>query len=100
MAEHEQLDLGYRLLDLDLVDSEGIRCGKVDDLVLAGGPGEPAYVAAIRTGYGALPPRFPRRLRSLARRLFGDNATDIPSRAVEDFDARVELNAPMRELGL
>jgi hypothetical protein len=100
MAEHEQLDLAYRLLDLDLVDSEGIRCGKVDDLVLTGEPGEPTYVAAIRTGYGALPARFPRRLRSLARRLLGDNATDIPSRAVEDFDARVELNAPMRELGL
>jgi hypothetical protein len=99
-VEHEQIDLAYRLLDLDLVDSEGIRCGKVDDLVLTGDPGEPAYVAAIRTGYGALPARFPRRLQRLARRIFGERSTDVPSRAVEDFDARVELNAPMQDLGL
>ena len=42
-----EIDLAYRLLDLDLVDSEGLRCGKVDDLELTGGPGEVTYVAAI-----------------------------------------------------
>ncbi len=66
--EHPELDLAYRLLDLDLIDSEDRRCGKVDDLELSGGPGQPTYVAAIIAGPGALPARFPRRLRRHAAR--------------------------------
>jgi hypothetical protein len=99
-AANEQIDLAYRLLDLDLVDSEGVRCGKVDDLVLTGGPGEGTYVAAIRTGPGALPQRFIPRLRRLARRVFRQGFTDVPSTLVEDFDSVVTLTATAPELGL
>jgi hypothetical protein len=53
--DFEQVDLAYRLLDLDLVDREGRRCGKVDDLEFSGRPGEPLHVDAIVTGPGALP---------------------------------------------
>jgi hypothetical protein len=98
--DHEQIDLAYRLLDLDLVDSEGIRCGKVDDLVLEGEPGTAAYVAAIRTGSGALADRLSPRWRRLARRIFHRGTTDIPSSAVEDFDACVRLNVTAKELGI
>jgi hypothetical protein len=96
----EQIDLAYRLLDLDLVDSEGIRCGKVDDLVIEGEPGEPAYVVAIRTGIGALPARFMPRLRGMARRIFRGKTTDIGSRQVEEFDSAVHLNETAENLGL
>jgi len=100
MERNEQLDLAYRLLDLDLVDSEGRRCGKVDDIVLSGEPGKVAYVAGIRTGPGALPARFIRRLRKPARRIFSDGSTDVPSKLIEDFDAAVTLGATAQELDL
>jgi hypothetical protein len=100
MGANEQLDLAYRLLDLDLVDSEGRRCGKVDDLELAGGPRELTYVAAIRTGPGALPARFPRRLRPLARHLFGGESSAVPASLVDDFDATVRLTEAAEDLGL
>jgi sporulation protein YlmC with PRC-barrel domain len=95
-----ELDLAYRLLDLDLVDSEGIRCGKVDDLELDGAPGEPTYVAAILSGPGALPARFPRRFRAFAARLFKGGETRVPWNLVEDFDATVELGETAAALGL
>jgi hypothetical protein len=98
--EHEQFDLAYRLLDLDLVDGEGRRCGKVDDLELVGGPGEPLYVAAIVSGPGALPARFVRRLRGLAARVFRGGKTRISWETVEDFDSAVRLNRTAAELGL
>jgi hypothetical protein len=98
--EHEQLDLAYRLLDLDLVDSEGRRCGKVDDIELAGGPGEPLYVAAIVAGPGALPARFVRRLRGLARGVFRGGKARISWGTVEDFDSAVRLNRTAARLGL
>lgn len=95
-----EIDLAYRLLDLDLIDSEGRRCGKVDEMELMGGPGELTYLAAIRTGPGVLPRRFPPRLRGLARRLFGGRWERVPSARIEDFSAAVTLNATARELGL
>jgi hypothetical protein len=101
-ARHTELDLAYRLLDLDLVDSEGIRCGKVDDLEFTGGPGEPTYLAAIVSGPGALPARFPRRF-SLRRRgawSFRGGATRVTWDQVEDFDAAVELRKTAAQLGL
>jgi hypothetical protein len=96
----DELDLAYRVLDLDLVDSDGIRCGKVDDLEFDGAPGEPAYVSAVVTGIGALPARFPRRLRELASRVFRGGETCVAWDQVEDFDAAVELATTAVELGL
>jgi hypothetical protein len=96
----EELDLAYRLLDLDLIDSDGVRCGKVDDLELEGAPGEPTYVSAIPSGPGALPGRFPRRLRSFASRVFKREETLVSWDQVEDFDATVELRGTAAELEL
>jgi hypothetical protein len=98
--QNEQIDLAYRLLDLDLVDSEGRRCGKVDDLELEGGPGELTYVAAIRTGPGALPARFRPRFRGIARRLLRSGFKSVPSELVDDFDSAVTLTKTAEELGL
>jgi hypothetical protein len=99
MAGH-QLDLAYRLLDLDLVDSEGRRCGKVDDLEFDGAPGETAYVAAIVSGPDAMPARFPRRLRGWAARLLRGGETRVGWDRVEKFDAVVALRGTAAELGL
>jgi hypothetical protein len=98
--EHEQIDLAYRLLDLDLVDSAGRRCGKVDDLELSGGPGETVYVAAIVTGIGALPARFIRPFRRYAARLFRGKTTRIGWKTVGDVGAVVELERTAAQIGI
>ena len=98
--DHAEIDLAYRLLDLDLVDREGRRCGKVDDLELSGRPGEPSYVAAIIAGPGALPARFPRRLRRHAARIFRGGKTRVSWKVVDGVDATVELTSTAAQLGL
>jgi hypothetical protein len=46
----EELDIALAVLDRQLIDCEGRRCGKVDDLGIEGRPGEDARVAAIFSG--------------------------------------------------
>lgn len=96
----DEIDIAYRLLDLDLVDSDEFRCGKVDDIELTGEPGETAYVGGLVSGYGALPQRFPRRLRGAAARIFRERPQNVGWERVEDFDSRVELTGTAKELGL
>jgi hypothetical protein len=48
-----ELDLAFGLLDHQIVDAEGRRCGKVDELEIEGGPGETPQVRAILVGSGA-----------------------------------------------
>jgi sporulation protein YlmC with PRC-barrel domain len=47
-----ELDLGLSILDHQLLDSEGRRCGNVDDLAIEGGPGETPRIVAILVGPG------------------------------------------------
>jgi len=100
MAKADEIDLAYRVLDLDLVDCEGIRCGKVDDLELSGAPGELSYVTAIQSGSGAFAPRVVRPLRGILSRIFGETTISVPWHQVEAFDASVTLSESARELGL
>ena len=46
----EELDIGLGVLDHQLLDSEGRRCGNVDDLAIESEPGEDAEVVAILSG--------------------------------------------------
>jgi hypothetical protein len=100
MSSDHEIDLAYRLLDLDLVDCNGRRCGKVDDLELAGAPGEATYVAEILVGNGALPNRMPAGFRRLAGRVFREEIGRLPWTEVEDFDAAVHLRSEAAKLGL
>ena len=97
----DQLDLIYRLMDLDLLDSDERRSGKVDDLELDGEPGSATYVSAIVTGPGAMHRRLPRRLRGLGARLFGDKTVRVAWSDVDELDAGdVRLAKPADELDL
>ena len=100
MDGHDQLDLAYRVLDLDLVDGDGRRCGKVDDLEIAGAAGETAYVSGLVAGPGALARRFPRRLRGIGARLFSGGATTVEWREVTEVEAAVVLGSTAADLGL
>jgi sporulation protein YlmC with PRC-barrel domain len=99
MRDHE-FDIVYRLLDDDIVDSDGRRCGRVDDIELEGEPGKPTYIAAILTGPGAWQRRFPRRLRPLAKRIFSDSMQRVPWKEVRDISDVLNLKRPGKELGL
>jgi len=101
----DRLDVAYRVLDAQLVDVDGRRCGRVDDIEFAGTIGEALYISALLTGHGVYPSRMPRRLQALGRRLFGPGVLGrtilrVPWTAVEDVQAAVHLREPAAELAL
>ena len=93
-----EIDLGLGILDHQIIDCTGRRCGKVDDVVLdLEAPGGP-QVAAILSGADA------RRARSrLGRLTAGCNAgptAQVPWDAVVRVQAGVELAGKAAEYGL
>jgi sporulation protein YlmC with PRC-barrel domain len=99
------MDLVYRVLDEQLVDGEGRRCGRVDDLAFDGGIGSPPRLRAILSGSGTWHRRLPRRLRPLGARLFGSglhghDVIEVPWEQVDEIDAAITLKAKARDLGL
>jgi hypothetical protein len=101
----ERFDLVYRLLDEQIVDVDGRRCGRVDDIELIAEAGQPVRIGGLLTGRGAYAARIPRRLRGLAVRLFGVDVRGatvqhIPWAEVEDLSATVRLLGRAGDLGL
>jgi sporulation protein YlmC with PRC-barrel domain len=102
MRDEETVLVAHRLLDEQIVDSEGRRCGRVDDIELRGSP---PRISALLVGEGLYPRRLPGRLRGLARGVFGSerwgaNALRIPWEEVDAIDAAVHLRGKAEELGL
>jgi sporulation protein YlmC with PRC-barrel domain len=96
----DEFEVAYRLLDAELIDSDGRRCGRVDDIEIAGEPGSPAQVTAILSGPGAFSARVPRGLRPLSSRILTDDVVRVPWDAVSDIAEVVRLKRPGDELGL
>ena len=101
----DQMDLVYRVLDDQLEDVDGRRCGRADDLELEGGLGAPPRLAAILSGPGAWHRRLPRPLRSPGERVLGagvlgEDVARVPWEQVEEVGTVVSLKAKARELGL
>jgi sporulation protein YlmC with PRC-barrel domain len=100
-----RMDLVYRVLDEQLVDVDGRRCGRVDDLEFDGDLGEPPRLHAILSGSGTWHRRMPRPLRSLGARVFGtgvsgDDVIRVSWSQVEDISSVIKLRAKASELGL
>jgi sporulation protein YlmC with PRC-barrel domain len=96
------MDAVYRLLDAQLVDVEGRRCGRVDDLEL---DGEPLAVTAILSGRGTYADRLPPRLRRLALRVFGEDVRGrtvrrVPWEEVDEVTDHITLRRKAADLGL
>jgi sporulation protein YlmC with PRC-barrel domain len=93
-----QIDLGLGILDHQLVDSDGRRCGKVDDLELGGVAEGAPEVVAIVCG----PPAWRGRgaLGRLAGRVAGGRLVRVPWAEVEAVDAAVRLRRPAPDLRL
>ena len=102
MKTGEPLFIAHRLLDEQILDSDGQRCGRVDDIELSGNP---PRVTALLVGESLYPRRLPARLRGLARRIsgpevWGASAMRVPWEEVDEIDAAVHLRRKAEELGL
>jgi hypothetical protein len=101
----EKMDLVYRVLDDQLVDVDGRRCGRADDLEFDGDLGAPPRLQAILSGSGTWHRRMPRRLRVLGARVFGTGVVGgdvirVPWEQVDGITSTIKLRAKASELGL
>jgi sporulation protein YlmC with PRC-barrel domain len=99
MRENE-FDIGYRILDDDLIDCEGRRCGKIDDVEIDGEPGGEARIRAILVGPGAGANRLRKPLSRILKRILGDEVVRVEWEEIEDVDTVVRLKRSAEELGL
>jgi sporulation protein YlmC with PRC-barrel domain len=95
----DSIDLGLNLLDHQLLDAEGRRCGKVDDLALEGGPGEELELVAILSGPGVWRARV-RLVGRAAAWLGGGGRVRISWDDVAEVGSHVKLGKRADELGL
>lgn len=91
--------LARNILDHQLLDSDGRRCGKVDDLAIEGGAGETAVVSAILVGPGYWHQRS-RWIGRLAGRIGGSKRTSVPWAEVKRVNSAVVLRDQATEYGL
>jgi sporulation protein YlmC with PRC-barrel domain len=101
----DDLDLAYRILDDQLQDVDGRRCGRADDIEFDGDLGEPPLLTALISGSGSWHRRFPRPLRGAGARLFGsgvsgDDVIRVPWSQVDEIGSVLKLKAKARDLGL
>jgi hypothetical protein len=99
-----ELLVGKEVLDHQLIDCDGRRCGNVDDLELSGGPGEALVVTAILSGPGVFRDRLPRRVGRpvawLLERLFGDGVSRIDWSDVSEHEGAIQLRKDAPACGL
>ena len=93
------LHLGRNLLDHQLLDQDGRRCGNVDDLAIEGGPGERAFVTAVLVGPGVWPHRSG-WLGRLAGWIGGSRRIRVPWEEIAEIDSAVHLRKRAPEYGL
>jgi sporulation protein YlmC with PRC-barrel domain len=93
-----EIDLGLGVLDHQLIDSDGRRCGKVDDLELDGVRDGRPRVVAILTG----PPAWRGRgaLGRLAARVARGELVRVPWEEVAAVESGVLLRKRAQELRL
>ena len=93
-----EIDLGLGLLDHQLLDRDGRRCGKVDDLELEGVRDGAPRVGAFLTGAPVWRGRG--RLGRLAARLGRGRVVRVPWQEVTDCEAGIHLRGAAAEYGL
>jgi hypothetical protein len=94
------LEMIRNILDHELIDSNNIPCGKVDDLEIVGEPGKNLKVVAILTGRSTVINRMPAFARRILQRFVKHQEKRIPWEEVLVITAKVKLNHTYQELGL
>jgi sporulation protein YlmC with PRC-barrel domain len=95
----EELDIALGVLDHQIIDSTGRRCGNVDDLAIEGNPGEEAEVVAILCGPGVWPQRAG-RLGRIAGWIGGGGRVRVPWEEVAEVESHVLLKKEAADYGL
>ena len=95
----EQINIGLRVLDRQLLDKNGRRCGNVDDLAIEGGPGETPEVTALLVGPGYWQQRAG-WVGAIAGWIGGNRKINVGWQDVARVDSGIELKKTARELGL
>jgi len=93
------LHLGRNVLDHQLLDRDGRRCGNVDDLAIEGGPGGRAEIVAILAGPGYWPQRGG-WIGRLAGWIGGSRRIRVPWTEVSKVDSAVHLKRSAADYGL
>ena len=101
------MDILYKLMDQALIDSNGERCGRVDDIVVEDVFDRPARVVALLSGGGAKSQQLGRLVHRVSlwwQRILGMHGPVEPVRIPWDQVDRVEddvmLKLPAAPLGL
>jgi sporulation protein YlmC with PRC-barrel domain len=94
------VDLGLRLLDDQLFDSDEHRCGRVDDIQLEGAPGARTEVSALLVGPGAWTGRLRKPFAYPVEGLGPDYMHCVSWSEVVRVGTSVALSQPAKELGL
>jgi sporulation protein YlmC with PRC-barrel domain len=98
MSGGDPIDLGLGILDHQLVDADGRRCGKVDDLELEADEAGLRVAAIVVGGSGrSRRGRIGAFVAGLAR---GGRAVVVPWQEVQSVDSAVRLRHTAAELGL
>lgn len=100
MTPKSPIKLVSELLDLPLLDAEGKYCGIVDDVELAGRPGQDLQLKALLVGPGAYEGRLPRWMMWFVKRIADDRMTRVPVEKVLTITNAVHLECCGRDLGL
>jgi sporulation protein YlmC with PRC-barrel domain len=95
----QEIDIGLHVLDRQLLDKNGRRCGNVDDLAIEGGAGEVPEVVAILAGPGYWAQRAG-LIGRLAGWIGGNRRVRVDWSDVAKVGAAVELKREATELGL
>ena len=94
-----KIHIGRNVVDHQLLDKDGRRCGNVDDLAIEGGAGETAVVVAILSGPGYWPQRAG-LLGRVAGWIGGSNRVRVPWEEVANLDSAVNLRGTAPDYGL
>ncbi len=99
MTREGAFDLMRDLLDHELVDSNGVSCGMVDDVVLEA-TALSLQVVALLAGPGAWMPRLPALARVAIRWFAGTRRVRVSFEEVAEVSEVIRLRRPATELGL
>jgi sporulation protein YlmC with PRC-barrel domain len=92
------LDIVQQVLDRQVVDSNHILCGKVDDLEIEGKT--KLKVTAILIGNGAASERLPELAKWTSQKLFGKRVVRVPWSEVDVITHEIKLRSTAKELKL
>jgi hypothetical protein len=97
MSDREFVRIGLRILDEQLVDCAGRRCGRIEDLELDAELGQPARIVGILCGATAWKRRLPPRFSEL---IAGDprNLKRVGWEHVAEMHNEIHLSLPEDEL--